>query len=261
MNKSKLDITHPNFKLVKTTQEQLLTPSNIQKTYALLNEDGDHLVGIDANGNLLVGTNYNVTRNMLSKITWILFTDNADITKIFYCGSWHRTKPCRDDVSDADAINFIKQYFKFYQDEYERQSNLSFKNVKDNYSNLIDADSYADYVAKHISQLNLNDINDKLLLANIEHFAQQLLARKHKTILNNIDIVCFIDRLCFPYVLDLNIIDFKKNKATLQLLQEASTTMLKVKDPTKDECPDIHYYLRRQFVAENKHDMNYTLYR
>ena len=260
MNKSTLDTECPEFKLVETTQEQLLTDSNIQKAHTLLNEEGDHLVGIDANGNLLVGTNYNVTRNMLSKITWVLFTDNADITKIFYCGSWYRIKPCRDNVSDADAINFIKRYFKYYQDEYQRQSHLSFEEVKDNYSNLIDANSYADYVAKHITKLNLNDINDKLLLANVEHFAQQLLARRHKTMLNNIDIVCFLDKLCFPYVLDLNVIDFKKNKATLQLLREASTTMLKVDNPTKEECPDIDYYLRRQYVAENKHDMNYVLY-
>lgn len=78
--------------------------------------------------------------------------------------------------------------------------------------------------------------------------------------LNNIDIVCFLDNLCFPYTLDFKVVDFKKNKATLQLLREASATMLKVEVPTKNECPDIDYYLRRQYVAENKHDMNYVLY-
>lgn len=82
----------------------------------------------------------------------------------------------------------------------------------------------------------------------------------HTILENHPDIVYFLDKLCFPYVLDLNVIDFKKNKATLQLLREASTTMLKVDNPTKEECPDIDYYLRRQYVAENKHDMNYVLY-
>lgn len=269
MNKLTLNTRHPGLKLIKTTEAQLLTQDNINRVKQL-KTDIMYIVGIDEKGNLLIGTDDNLFNADPQHFTiGHLFKDNDQTVKLFYCGyntylpsegEFYNSHPyCSDETKRLDerATDFIKKYYRYYK-QHRRQAAQSFKTVDDSIANLVDVNAYIDYVAKSIEHFNLDEIKMGLLTANIERFAQQLLARKdlHSILENNTDLVCFLDSFYFGDIRSLKSYDIKKKKSSLQLLRNATDIRNKVTNLVRKECPSYYYYLRRQYAVEIRQEIN-----
>lgn len=291
MNKSTLNTRHPNFKLIEITEEQLLTPDNINRVKQL-KVDIDYLFGIDKKGNLLIG-NYDNLCNVSPEHITIghLFKDDDQSIKEFYCGQetylpseaeFYHNHPCCPDKRkrlDERATTLIKDYYSFYKWQHRRQAAQSFRTVDDSIANLVDINYYIDYVAKNIEHLNLDDIKMGLLAVNIEYFAQQLLARNdlHSILENHPDIVCFLDTLYFGdfrclvlYTVNKKTADsqslkielqslrdnFQKQTASLQLLRNAADVRAKITNSVRKECSSYDYYLRRKYSVDTRAVVN-----